>query len=74
MFKLIFAPNVIFFFFKHKISSIILLYLTIEDRYLDKLDGKGPVDNKPSNNKLHKFVKKKIYIYIFDICHVTCDM
>ena len=62
-----------FFFFKHKISSIILLYLTIEDRYLDKLDGKGPVDNKPSNNKLHKFVKKK-NIYIFDMRHATCDM
>ena len=36
---------------------------------LIKLDGVGPVDNRPSNDKLHHFVKKKyIYIYI-----VTCD-
>ena len=24
-----------------------------------KLDGVGPVDNRPSNNKLHRFVKKR---------------
>ena len=28
-----------------------------------KLDGVGPVDNRPSTDKLHHF-KKKIYIYI----------
>ena len=31
---------------------------------MQKLDGVGPVDNRPSNIKLHHFVKKKIYIYI----------
>ena len=29
-----------------------------------KLDGVGPVDNRPSTDKLHNFVKKKKYIYI----------
>ena len=24
-----------------------------------KLDGVGPVDNRPSTNKLHRFVRKK---------------
>ena len=32
-----------------------------------KLDGVGPVDNRPSTAKLHQFVKKKML-------HVTCDM
>ena len=31
-----------------------------------KLDGVGPVDKRPSTNKLHHFVLKKK--------HVTCDM
>jgi hypothetical protein len=26
---------------------------------LSKLDGVGPVDNRPSTNKLHDFVRKK---------------
>ena len=39
------------------------LYNRVE--WLHKLDGVGPVDNRPSTNKLHQFVKKK---------HVTCDM
>jgi hypothetical protein len=30
-----------------------------------KLDGVGPVDNRPSTDKLHHFVQKK---------KVTCDM
>ena len=41
-----------------------------------KLDGIGPVDNRPSTDKLHHFVKKK-YIYIHvthDMWHVTRDM
>ena len=36
-----------------------------------KLDGVGPVDNRPSTNKLHHFVQKKKKIYIKKI--VTCD-
>ena len=35
-----------------------------------KLDGVGPVDNRPSNDKLHHFVKKKINKYI----KKNCDM
>ena len=34
-----------------------------------KLDGVGPVDNRPSSNKLHHFVRKKS-----DMWHVTPDM
>ena len=34
-----------------------------------KLDGVGPVDNRPSTDKLHHIIrKKKNYIL-----HVTCD-
>ena len=35
-----------------------------------KLDGVGPVDNRPSTDKLHHIVKKKIK----KIWHVTHDM
>ena len=45
--------------------------------YDKKLDGVGPVDNRPSTDKLHHFVKKinknrnkKIKKYMW---HVTCD-
>ena len=38
--------------------------------YVWKLDGVGPIDNKPSTDKLHHFVWKKIN----DMWHVTCDM
>ena len=34
---------------------------------INKLDGVGPVNNQPSINKLHHFVKKKMW-------HVTRDM
>ena len=34
----------------------------------NKLDGLGPVNNRPSTNKLHHFVKKKC-----DMWQVTCD-
>ena len=30
--------------------------------FLNKLDGVGPVDNRPSTDKLHHFVQKKIKI------------
>ena len=35
-----------------------------------KLDWVGPVDNRPSTDELHHFVKKKKC----DMWHVTCDM
>ena len=42
--------------------------------FTSKLDGVGPVDNRPSTDKLHHFVKKK-YIYIKNYMrHLTRDM
>ena len=46
---------------------------------LIKLDGIGPVDNRPSTNKLHHFVKKKwkkcdIWHMTRDTWHMTRDM
>ena len=40
--------------------------LNVEQNLL-KLDGVGPVDNRPSTNKLHHFVKKN------KNKNVTCD-
>ena len=48
-----------------------------------KLDGVGPIDNRPSTNKLHHFTKKKCDIWLvtcdmwhitYDTWHATCDM
>ena len=43
-----------------------------------KLDGVGPVDKRPSTNKLHHFVqkekKKKKWCVAHDMWHLTCDM
>ena len=34
--------------------------------YRMKLDGVGPVDNRPSDKYLHNFVQKKyIYVYVY---------
>ena len=38
-----------------------------------KLDGVGPVDNRPSTNKLQHFVLKKEKEKS-DMLHLTCDM
>ena len=38
--------------------------------FLEKLDGVGSVNNKPSTDKLHHFVQKKNKKKL----HVTCDM
>ena len=41
-----------------------------------KLDGVGPVNNRPSTDKLHHFVrknKKKIWHRTYDMWHVTRD-
>ena len=42
-----------------------------------KLDGVGPVDNRPSTDKLHHFVRKtkqkKTWHVTRDMWHVTCD-
>ena len=42
----------------------------------NKLDGVGPVDNRPSTDKLHHFVKKNkknMWHVTRDMWHVTCD-
>ena len=54
--------------------------MVFEQRNLIKLDGVGPVDNRPSTDKLHHFVqkiekkKKKSYHKMTgDTLHVTGD-
>ena len=42
------------------------------------LDGEGPVDNRPSTDKLHQFVRGKkknrdMWHVICDMWHMTCD-
>ena len=62
-------------------ESIYNLYLHswIGGQHTLKLDGVGPVDNRPPTNKLHNFVQKKLnlkYIIIIVKCHtwhVTSD-
>ena len=43
-----------------------------------KLDGVGPVDNRPSTDKLHHFVQKNVTHDMWhitrDTWYVTCDM
>ena len=39
-----------------------------------KLDGVGPVDNRPSTNKVHQIVRKKEEEKNCDMRHVTRDM
>ena len=43
----------------------------------NKVDGVGPVDNRPSTDKLHHFVKKIVTCDMWhvtrDMWHVTCD-
>ena len=43
-----------------------------------KQDGVGPVDNRPSTNKLNHFVPKNVPCYLWhvthDMLHMTCDM
>ena len=50
--------------------KVVFLHIEINNSCLVKLDGVGPVDNRPSNNKLHKFVN----FFFFLNLHVTCDM
>ena len=41
------------------------------EEVFEKLDGVGPVDNRPSTDELHHFVQKKRRQKKW---HVTCDM
>ena len=43
------------------------------DQFYKKLEGVGPVDNRPSTNKLHHFVERKNNKQKCDMWHVTCD-
>ena len=48
-----------------------IYFIILSPKKYFKLNGVGPIDNKPSTNKLHLFLKK-----MCDICdtwHVTCD-
>ena len=60
-----------------EIYSYSLYIFNIRIRYsliLWKLDGVGPVKNRPSTNKLHHFVQKHDTWHVTrDICHVTRD-
>ena len=42
--------------------------------HISQLDGVGPVDNRPSKDKLHHFVRKKKWHVTCDIWHVTRDV
>ena len=44
------------------------------NQYVTKLDGVGPVDNRPSTDKLYQFVWKKKNKLTWDMWYVTCDM
>ena len=50
--------------------SFVKIKICIFSPKILKLDGVGPVDNRPSTDKLHHFVKKKMTC---DMGHVTCD-
>ena len=58
------------------------MIMSLKSRILEiniKLDGVSPVDNRPSTNKLHHFVKQKkitcdMWHMTFETWHVTCDM
>ena len=57
-------------------SSNMVVTIQVKLQWLQKLDGVGPVDNRPSTAWLHHFVKqknKKCYM-ICDMWHMTRDM
>ena len=60
------------------ITSVFVEYPRHTTGLLIKLDGVGPVDNRPFTDKLHQFVKKKIKCDMWhmtrDTCHLPCDM
>ena len=45
----------------------------IQNILVEKLDGVGPVDNRPSTDYLYHF-NNFFYLFFFYIWHVTCDM
>ena len=65
-----------FFLLLHiNISSMTNTTKCILQRHYEKLYGVGPIDNRPSTDELHPFVRKKRKkIVTRDRWHVTCDM
>ena len=61
--------------FQDFLSLLKLIYTAFKRVSKVKLDGVGPVDNRPSTDKLHQFVQKKKekILVIYDIWHVTRD-
>ena len=55
-----------------KTPTIVMLSTTTK-KYQKKVDGVGLVDNRPSTDTLHPFVKKNMLIATHDMWHVTCD-
>ena len=65
-------------------NQLIRVNLTVEfkvvfkNMFIWQLDGVGPVDNRPSTDKLHHFVQKKKKMWLvscdmWHVTHVTCD-
>ena len=57
-------------------GALILPTRNIWEKFVHKLDGVGPVDNRPSTDKLHHFVEKrekKVWHVTRDMWHVTRD-
>ena len=55
------------------LTSILPTSYVISYCFIFKLDRAGPVNNRPSNNQLHHFVKKKKGNVTCDRCQVACD-
>ena len=65
-----FPPNVLFILTFNRCNILFTWYI-------QKLDGVGPVDNRPSTDKLNRFVpppKKKLLHVTRDMWHMTRDM
>ena len=49
------------------------MHYVLQQFLQEKLDGVGPVDNRPFTNKLHHFVPKKKKKMTWDMWHVKRD-
>ena len=68
-----------FKYFQTKLQTVSKDMYIKKMKKISKLDGVGPVDNRPSTNKHHHVVhkkknKKKMWHVTRDMCHVTRDM
>ena len=53
---------------------LFFLHQVIKNIFVNKLDGVGSVDNRPSTNQLQRFVKIYFFNVTLDTLHVRCDM